>query len=174
MFKWEQVCALSSVDFSNRRQFVLIVVNYMRLVSSWMVGCNAGIRSFGFTSSSIMKSKFRRLENARVLSMFSTTLVPYLVPPFTHPGVFHVDYSTLADPDARGLDQLCAITRIFPRFFVVYVVTWPRENDQWKGCCLLLPTSQPSEEARRQHYRALRKYCAGGKNLEWSRDMFVR
>ena len=32
-----------------------------------------------------------------------------------------------------------------------------------------LPTSQPSEDARlvrRQHYRAVRKYCAGGKNLE--------
>ena len=34
---------------------------------------------------------------------------------------------------------------------------------------VLLPTSQPSEDARlvrRQHYRAVRKYCVGGKNLE--------
>ena len=41
----------------------------------------------------------------------------------------------------------------------------------------LLPTSQPSEDARlasRQHYRAVRKYCVGGKNLECSRGMFVR
>ena len=42
---------------------------------------------------------------------------------------------------------------------------------------ILLPTSQPSEDARlarRQHYRAVRKYCVGGKNLECSRGMFVR
>ena len=35
----------------------------------------------------------------------------------------------------------------------------------------------PSEDARLarwQHYRAVRRYCAGGQNLEWSRDMFVR
>ena len=40
-----------------------------------------------------------------------------------------------------------------------------------------LPTSQPSEDARlvrRQHYRAVLKYCVGGKNLEWSRGVFVR
>ena len=39
------------------------------------------------------------------------------------------------------------------------------------------PTSQPGGEARparRQHYRSVWKYCAGEKNLEWSRDMFVR
>ena len=33
----------------------------------------------------------------------------------------------------------------------------------------LLPTSQPSEDTRlvrRQHYRAVRKYRVGGKNLE--------
>ena len=37
-----------------------------------------------------------------------------------------------------------------------------------------LPTSQPSEEAEAgevAHYGAVRKYCAGGKNLEWSRDV---
>ena len=42
---------------------------------------------------------------------------------------------------------------------------------------VLLPMSQPSEDARlarRQHYRAVRKYCVGGKNLECSRGMFVR
>ena len=36
---------------------------------------------------------------------------------------------------------------------------------------------QPNEDARlarRRHFRALQKYRAGGKNLEWSRDMFVR
>ena len=43
------------------------------------------------------------------------------------------------------------------------------------------PRSQPYEPAEQrceggeaQHYRAVRKYCAGGKNLEWSREVFVR
>ena len=30
-------------NFSNRRQFVLTVLNYTRLGLSWMVGCNAGV-----------------------------------------------------------------------------------------------------------------------------------
>ena len=37
--------------------------------------------------------------------------------------------------------------------------------------------AQPSEDARlarRQHYRAVRKYCAGDQNLECTREMFVR
>ena len=33
---------------------------------------------------------------------------------------------------------------------------------------------QRREAAERQHYRAVRKYSTGVKNLEWSRDMFVR
>ena len=39
-----------------------------------------------------------------------------------------------------------------------------RRHNGWR----LLPTSQPSEDARlarRQHYRAVREYCLGGKNL---------
>ena len=34
---------------------------------------------------------------------------------------------------------------------------------------ILLPTSRPSKDARLvrwQHYKAVRKYCAGGKNLD--------
>ena len=43
------------------------------------------------------------------------------------------------------------------------------QQKKLKLLMLVLPTSQPSEDARlvrRQHYRAVRKYCVGGKNLE--------
>lgn len=52
MFKWVEERALYSVDFLNCRQFVVIVVNYLRLVLFFRVGCNAGIPFYGATSSS--------------------------------------------------------------------------------------------------------------------------
>ena len=48
----------------------------------------------------------------------------------------------------------------------VYIVKW---NAFLNNLRILLLTSQPSEDARlvrRQHYRAARKYCVGGKNRE--------
>ena len=94
-------------------QFALIVVNYMWLVSSWMVvGCNGGTLSYRFTSPS-----------------HTTFLTHHLPHTFLWVGrVF------LCQMLVTSITVLFVPSGEFSRaFLVLFVVTWSRENGQWPG-----------------------------------------